>query len=277
MLNLEKCSFSQSRMQYLGQIIHSDGIRKHPSKVKAITDMAEPQDIASLRHFLGLVNHLMKFCPNLAEKMKPLRDLLKKESAWLWGPAQQEAFQQLKADLASEQVLALYDSEKETMVSSDASSFGLSRVLMQKQPSSKMRPVVYASRSMTETERHYAQIDKEAMAITWALKHWAELLIRMRFKVDETDHKPLILLFSTKLMDELPVHIKHFTTRLMRFDFTIMHAPGKLMYTADSLSRSPQECKAQESKSWNDLHDEVEAYVDAVLSSDFTCLGPAVG
>ena len=158
-------------MQYLGQTTDSEGIRKHPSKVKAIADMAEPQDIASLRHFLGLVNHLMKFCPNLAEKMKPLRDLLKKESAWVWGPAQQQAFQQLKADLASEQVLALYDSEKETMVSSDASSFGLGAVLLQKQPSGNMRPMAYASRSMTETEHHYAQIDKEAMAITWALKH----------------------------------------------------------------------------------------------------------
>ena len=77
-LNLEKCLFSQSRLQYLGQIIDSDGIRKDPSKVKAITDMAEPQNIADLRHFLGLVNHLMKFCPNLAEKTKPLRDLIKK-------------------------------------------------------------------------------------------------------------------------------------------------------------------------------------------------------
>ena len=105
-LNLDKCLFSQSRLQYLGQIVDIDGIRKDPSKVKAIADMAEPQDFASLRRFLGLVNHLMKFCTNLAEKAKPLRDLLKKESAWLWGPAQQEAFQQLKADMASEQVLA---------------------------------------------------------------------------------------------------------------------------------------------------------------------------
>ena len=120
------------------------------------------------------------------------------------------------------------------MVSSDASSFGLGAVLMQKQPSGKMRPVAYASRSVTKTEHHYAQINKEAMAITWALKHWAELLIRMRFK-EETNHKPLILLFSTKLIDELPVYIQRFRTRLMRFDFTIMHVPGKLMYTADSL------------------------------------------
>ena len=74
-LNLEKCLFSQSRLQYLSQIIDSEGTRKDPSKVKAIADMAEPQDIASLRRFLGLVNHLMKFCPNLAEKTKPLKCL----------------------------------------------------------------------------------------------------------------------------------------------------------------------------------------------------------
>ena len=81
--------------------------------------MAELQDIPSLRRFLRLV-----------EKTKPFRDLLKKESAWIWGTAQQEAFQQPKADMASEQVLALYDPQKETMVSSDASSFELGAVLM---------------------------------------------------------------------------------------------------------------------------------------------------
>ena len=153
----------------------------------------------------------------------------------MWGTAQQEAFQQLKADMASDQVLALYNPEKETMVSSDASSFGLDAVLMQKQPSGEMRPVAYASRSMTETECHYAQIEKEALAITWALEHWAEFLIGMRFKV-ETDHKPLIPLFSTKLIDELPVRIQCFRMRLMRFDFPITHVLGKLLYTADSLS-----------------------------------------
>ena len=95
MFNLEKCSFSQSRMQYLGQIIDSEGIRKHPSKVKAINDMAEPQDIASLRHFLGLVNHLMKFCPNLTEKMMGLG----------MGPSPTRSLSTAESRLASEQVL----------------------------------------------------------------------------------------------------------------------------------------------------------------------------
>ena len=238
----------------MGQIIDSEGIRKDPSKVKASTDMVESQDNASLRRFLGLVNHLMKFCPNLAEKTKHLRDLLKKKSAWAWGPAQQEAFQQLKASSCTVR----------SGKGDHASSFGLGAVLMQRQPSGEMRPVAYASRSLTKTERCYAQIDKEALGITWALDHWAEFLIGMRFKV-ETDHKALILLFSTKLIDEFPVHIQCFRMRLMRFDFAIAHVNGKLLYTADLLSRSPQEGKAEDSKSWNDLHDEDGCYVNTVL------------
>ena len=101
-----------------------------------------------------------------------------------------------------------------------------------------MRPVACASRSITETERRYAQIDKEALTVTWALEHWAEFQIGMRFKV-QTEHKPLIPLFSTKLIDELPMRIQRFGMRLMGFDFAIAHVPGKLLYTADSLAPSP--------------------------------------
>ena len=201
--------------------------------------MPEPQDIRDLRRFLGLVNHLMNFCPNLAEKTKPLRDLLKRENAWVWGSIQQEAFKRLKADMASEKLLALYDPEKETTVSADASSFGVSAVLMQKQPSGDLRPVADASKSMTETECRYTQIEKEALAVIWALGHWADFLMGMKFKV-QTDHKPLIHLFSTKqLIDELPVRIRRFKMRLMRFDFTVKHIPGKLLYTADATFQIP--------------------------------------
>lgn len=86
----------------------------------------------------------------------------------------------------------------------------------------------------------------EALAVTWALEQWAEFLNGMRFRV-ETDH-PLIPLFSTKLIDELPVRIQRFRMRLMRFDFAIAHVPGKLLYIGDSLSPLPQENKTQAPK-----------------------------
>lgn len=147
-----------------------------------------------------MVNQLMKFSPNLVEKTQPLRDLLKKNIAWTWAKVQQQAFEELKEELVSDTVLTSYHPDRETVVSADASSFGLGAVLMQMLPSGELRPVAYASRSMTSTERRYAEIEKEALATTWLLEHWAHLLVGMKFKV-ETDHKPLVPLFSTKLVD----------------------------------------------------------------------------
>lgn len=108
----------------------------------------------------------MKFCPNLAEHTKPLRDLLRTKTAWLWGPQQVDAFTYLKKELASDRLFSIYHPEYETIVSVDASSYGLGAVLLQKQPTGGLKPVAYASMSMTDAEYRYAQIAKEALALT---------------------------------------------------------------------------------------------------------------
>ena len=266
-LNHEKCVFSTNRLHYLGQVIGPDGISKDPKKVKAIIEMPDPKDVPDVRRFLGMVNQQMKFLPNLAEITKPVRDLLKKDSEWTWDLPQKKAFERLKQMLASEEALALYDPERETIVSADASSYGLGAVIRQRQKSGNLKAVAYASRSMTKTECRYAQIEKEALATTWALEHWRDLLIGMQFHV-ETDHKPLVPLFSTKLIDELPLRIQRFRLRLMRYDFTVSHVPGKNLMTADTLSRAPLgegmlDC--DELHNQEELRKEAEAYVQAVL------------
>ena len=199
---------------------------------------------------------------NLAETTHPLRELLKKKNAWLRGQTQQQAFKDLKSELASERVLAMYDTEKETVISADASSFGLGAVLLHRESSREMRPVAFASRSMTETECRYALIEKEALATTWALEHWSDLLIGMKFKV-ETDHKPLVPLLSTKLLHELPVRIQRFRMRLMRCTFSNDHVPGKHLYTADALSRAPTNHTGDQQT--EEFRHEVDNYVNAVM------------
>ena len=257
-----QCAFSQSELIYLGQIIDGDGIRIDPGKVKAIVDMAEPTDASELRRFLGMVNQLMKFCPDLAEKTHALRELLRKQNAWLWGQPQKRAFIVLKDELSSNRVLALYDPKRETIVSADATSFGLGSVLLQRQLTGELRPVAYASRSMTDTERRYAQIEKEALATTWALEHWADLLVGIHFRV-ETDHLPLVPLLSTKLLDELPIRIQRFRMRLMRYSFSIVHVPGKYLYTANALSRAP--LRGTIDRGSEEFQRAVNFYVNAVL------------
>ena len=105
-----------------------------------------------------MTNQLGKFSPNLANLTQPLRELLNKKHTWLWGPDQERAFLRVKEELTKPTILALYDPLRETRISADASSFGLGAVLMQKSTSGQWRPVAYASRSMTEVERRYAQI-----------------------------------------------------------------------------------------------------------------------
>ena len=184
-----------------------------------------------------MVNQLSKFQPQIAELTKPLRDLLSSKSQWLWSQVQEDAFSAVKQSLTSTPVLAHYDVSKETKLSTDASSYGLGGVLLQKQSDKKWRPVAYASRALSPTEQRYAQIEKEALGITWASERFEDYLIGKKFEI-ETDHKPLIPILSTKHLDDLPARLQRFRMRMMRFSYSIFHVPGKELYTADALSRA---------------------------------------
>ena len=106
-LNKEKCKFSTSWVQLLGQQIDSQGIRSDPEKVTAIQQMAQPTNVKELWRFLGMTNHLSKFTPNLAETTKSLRDLLATKNCWTWGEPQQTAFGKIKQQLSSSPVLVI--------------------------------------------------------------------------------------------------------------------------------------------------------------------------
>ena len=237
-LNSNKCEFSKSQVKFLGQVINSQGVSPDPDKTKAILQMEEPKNVTDVRRYLGMINQLSKFSPDLSSKTKPLRDLLSTKNQWAWGPSQQKAFADTKAELSSPRILALYNPAAKTTVSADASPFGLGGVLSQKQSSGQWQPVSYISRSLTSVEQRYAQVEKECLAVTWACERFADLLIGKEFLI-ETDHKPLLPLLTSKNLDELPVRIQRYRMRLMRFQYTVTHIPGPDLKIADALSRAP--------------------------------------
>ena len=191
--------------------------------------------MSELRRFFGMINQLSKFSPHLTDKTQPLRMLLSSKSHWVWGKEQDLAFEKLKDSLTSSEALSMYDPNLDTVVSADASAYGLGAVLRQKQPNGDLRPVSYISRSPNPS---YAQIEKEALAATKACELFQEYLLGKHFKL-ETDHKPLVPLLSSKSLDEMPIRIQRFRLRLMRFSYKIDHIQGKQICTEDTLSRAP--------------------------------------
>lgn len=109
------------------------------------------------------------------------------------------------------------------------------------------QPVAFASRKLTEAERKYAQIEKEALAITWACEQFDYFIVGKEFEVKK-DHKPLVKLLGEKDLSDLPLRCQRFKLRLMRYQFTIFHTPGSKMSVADFLSRPAGEMTEQESK-----------------------------
>jgi hypothetical protein len=91
---------------------------------------------------------------------------------------------------------------------------------------------------MTDAERRYAQIEKEALAIIWAYQKFSNYVLGSKFLI-ESDHKPLIPLLGSKRLDDLFPRIVRFQLQLSKFNYSNKHVPGKLMYTADTLSRAP--------------------------------------
>ena len=259
-LNKEKCVFHQTSVKFLGHVIDEDGIRADPEKTLAISNMEPPQSVSDLQRFMGLVNQLGKFSSRIAEISQPLRGLLSNKSAWVWGPDQERSFVEIKQELTKPTVLVLYDPQAETKVSADASSIGWGAVLLQLD-GQMWKPVAYASRALSDTERRYAQIEKEGLATTWACEKFCTYILGRSFVV-ETDHKPLVPLLNTKHLDNLPPRILRFRLRLAKYDYIAQHVPGKLLYAADALSRAPMQGKGEE-----ELQEEVEAYVNHVTMS----------
>nr|XP_050031134.1 uncharacterized protein K02A2.6-like [Dermacentor andersoni] len=260
-LNRDKCEFSVTQISFLGHTIGNNAVRPDKQKLDAVTEMPHPTSKTELRRVMGMANYLARFVPRMAEVLQPLSSMMSSRQDFVWGPAQEAAFKKWKIFLSSDPVLGICDSNMETVVTADASSYGLGAVLRQRQKDGQFKVISYASRTLTTTERRYAQIEKEGLALVWASEKFRDYLVGKRFSL-ETDHKPLVSLFGSKGIDELTPRLQRMRMRLMRYTYDIVYVPGRDLTVADALSRSP----LPQTESL-EMEDEIQSYVRLVTSS----------
>ena len=259
-LNQKKCKYRQSSITFLGHRIDANGIFAHEDKIKAIVDMTAPTNVPELRSFMGMVNFMARFIPSLSTIMEPLSRLLKSDQEWTWDAQQEDAFAAVKNAMTKSTALAFYDHNRPTKLSSDASSYGLGAVILQ-EIDGEFRPVEYASRTLTNAERHYAQIEKELLGVVWACERFSRYLVGLDKFIIETDHKPLIPIINVKDLDGTPIRCQRLLIRLMRYNGVAQFSPGKTLVFADLLSRKPLEFDNDK-----DLENDVQFYVHAITS-----------
>ena len=239
-LKKAKCYLLQPSVEYLGFKVDADGLHTTTSKVEAILNSPQPTDVRQLRSFLGLVHYYGRFVPDLATITHPLNELLRKNKKWDWSDDCTKAFSKLKKELSSSSVLAHYDVSLPLKLSCDASAYGVGAVIAHIMPDNTERPIAYASRTLSSSERNYAQIEKEALGIVFGVTKFHKFLYGRKFTL-VTDHKPLLTLLGPK--SQIPplaaARLQRWALILTAYNYDIQFRPSDKHGNADGLSRLP--------------------------------------
>ena len=190
--------------------------------------MTAPTDKQQLQSFLGILNYMGTFIPNLSHHTEPLRAMLKKDNIFHWEEQQTRSFQQIKSLIAkaNKTPLRYYDKNLPVTVQADASLRGLGACLIQKH-NKEDQPIAFASKSLTDTETRCANNERELLAIIFACQWFSMYLLGRRF-LAESDHKPLEMI-AMKNLANVPPCLQRMLLELQRYDVTIKYWPGNPM------------------------------------------------
>lgn len=240
-LNESKCQYRQTSVQFLGRILSSEGISPLPKTLEAIRRAEVPQNKQSLRAFMGLVNFYRNFIPNAAMISSNLYELLKDNVHFTWTDVHQREFEKLKLALQNFVPLTFFDCDirTETFLTTDASGYGISAVLSQKDSNGVERPVYFLSRKLSDNEKVYSATEKEFLAVLWGVERLHQYLYGRSFTI-RTDHQCLKQLLCNGIEGgSAPCRVIRWATRLLYYNYSVEYLPGKQNIVADALSRVP--------------------------------------
>ena len=207
-LNSEKLQFKQSQVDFYGHTLTEEGVQPAKEKLEAIRNIKAPSNIKELQTILGMVTYLSRYSSKLADLTSPLRELTKKYTHLRWEPHHQQALDRIKQELCSAKVISYYDPDPRTptILQCDASQTGVGAWLRQTDSQGNENIVAMASRSLTDAESRYSNIERECLAVTYGLEKFSYYLLGRNVTV-ETDHSPLEQIFK-KSINEAPSRLQ---------------------------------------------------------------------
>ena len=232
-VNLSKSVEYAEEVNYLGFKISARGIEPDSSLIDKILKIETPKSKKEVEYFVGLANYFGRLVPNFAEKLLPLTKLRNQASKFSWNAECSNAFTRIKEEISRSPVVQPYSLDKEVVLTTDASQEALGACLTQ-----ESHPVIFISRRLSPAEKNYSNIEREALAIVWAVTRLKQFLLGRQFAI-KTDHKPLIYLFSKTA--SIPIgtsaRICRWALELMSYDYAINYVKGKDLPHVDALSR----------------------------------------
>lgn len=231
-IQLDKSEFFRKEVLYLGHTITKEGLKPNEDKVISVLRYPLPRTQKEIKSFLGLLGYYRRFIPDFAKITKPMTSFLKKGVKFEATKEYKEAFETCKSLLTNAPLLQYPDFSKPFILTTDASNIALGAVLSQG-TIGQDKPIAYASRTLLKPEENYSTIEKELLAVLWAVRHFRPYLYGKKFFI-YTDHRPLAWLYS---LSEPNSKLTRWRLKLQEFDFKTLYKAGKQNSNADALSR----------------------------------------
>ena len=236
-INPTKCQFNVDSVVFLGRRIDGQTKTTKEESVAKVMNMEQPKDLHSLRVFLGLTGHFRAFIPGYADIARPLDNLRKKDSPYVWNDECQQSFTRLKEMITSNPILSLPDWTLQFELCTDASNYGSGSILYQRDPSQRrnkqLRVIGYQSYTFSPAEVKYSVTEKECLAVIKAIEYFKSYLEGKQFVVN-SDHSALTSLLTLK---EAKNRLGRWQTKLLSYDMKINHRKGIALKDADAISR----------------------------------------
>jgi hypothetical protein len=234
-LKWAKCDLYSRSIDCLGHTIDDKGIHPDTDKLARIVDWRTPRDYNDIQRFVGLVNYVANFLPDVTTYTGPLMSMTQNGAPFHWRPIHQQCFDMIKRICRKTPIIRPIDpkSDEPIWLICDASKTGVGAMYGQGPTWQNCRPAGFMSKKFTLAQQNYAVHEMETLAILESLQCWEDKLVGYRIHV-VTDHKALEFF---KTQTELSHRQRRWMDYMSRFNFDIMYVKGELNKVADCLSR----------------------------------------